>query len=414
MNCPSCGDVCRCSPEPDTAALPRWMPDAGSGSAPAAIAETRLIDPEAPDLSEQRFVASLEEPATNTISHLAQGEPSQPQAPLPEDTRAAEGFTDPSRAAVAPPESPEDASWREELSARLHDYRSRRKVRPPRYPSLRLPFEDPLRSPELGSSAPSSAVSFDGIPNNALARDWTEPVSPLPESLLPASAPVISAAAPEMAPTPTGTHAGAKIIEFPRSADIAPPLPLDELAEPVMDRPRILEVPEVTPPPPALGGITMEAAQRSEVEKRPGIDIPLQSAPVARRIVAAAIDGLIIAAASALFGFVFWKIAAVRPPQFQILGLAVGVPGLFWVAYQYLLIVYSGSTPGLRLAALEINRFDGTLTTRRLRRWRVLASYLSAVSLGMGYAWVFLDEDSLCWHDRITHTYLAPTNRGSH
>ena len=31
-----------------------------------------------------------------------------------------------------------------------------------------------------------------------------------------------------------------------------------------------------------------------------------------------------------------------------------------------------------------------------------------AASLGMGYAWVFLDEDVLCWHDRITHTYLAP------
>ncbi len=26
----------------------------------------------------------------------------------------------------------------------------------------------------------------------------------------------------------------------------------------------------------------------------------------------------------------------------------------------------------------------------------------------MGYAWLFLDEDALCWHDRITHTYLAP------
>jgi hypothetical protein len=43
-----------------------------------------------------------------------------------------------------------------------------------------------------------------------------------------------------------------------------------------------------------------------------------------------------------------------------------------------------------------------------MRRWRVLASFLSAASVGMGYAWVFLDEDSLCWHDRITHTYLAP------
>jgi hypothetical protein len=31
----------------------------------------------------------------------------------------------------------------------------------------------------------------------------------------------------------------------------------------------------------------------------------------------------------------------------------------------------------------------------------------------MGYAWVFLDEDALCWHDRITHTYLAPVRRES-
>jgi len=33
---------------------------------------------------------------------------------------------------------------------------------------------------------------------------------------------------------------------------------------------------------------------------------------------------------------------------------------------------------------------------------------LSAISLGMGYAWLFLDEDGLCWHERVTKTYLAP------
>jgi hypothetical protein len=65
----------------------------------------------------------------------------------------------------------------------------------------------------------------------------------------------------------------------------------------------------------------------------------------------------------------------------------------------------------LRVAGLELARFDGTSTSRSLRRWRVLASWLSAVSAGMGYVWVFLDEDALCWHDRITHTYLAPRRR---
>ena len=125
-------------------------------------------------------------------------------------------------------------------------------------------------------------------------------------------------------------------------------------------------------------------------------------------MVAALVDGLIIAAASVLFGFIFWKIAAVRPPTIQLFGLAAGIPCLFWAGYQYLLIVYGASTPGLRIAKLELNRFDGTLTSRSVRRWRVLASFLSAASLGMGYAWLFLDEDALCWHDRISHTYLAP------
>ncbi len=155
----------------------------------------------------------------------------------------------------------------------------------------------------------------------------------------------------------------------------------------------------------------IEDAKPPEAEKRPGIDIPLQVASSKRRLLAAAIDGLVLCAASVLFGEIFWKVAAVRPPRLQLLGLAVAVPSLLWVAYQYLLIVYSGTTPGIRLAGLRLSRFDGATPRRAQRRWRVLASYLSAVSLGMGYAWLFLDEDTLCWHDRITRTHLAPRNR---
>ena len=175
----------------------------------------------------------------------------------------------------------------------------------------------------------------------------------------------------------------------------------------MLTRPRILEAPEIVPPPPALGGITIEPAQAPELEKRPGIDIPLQSGPVARRVLSAIIDTVIIAAAGALFAFIFWKLTAVRPPRLQMVGILGGLAGLLWAAYQYLLVVHAGTTPGLRLAGLELTRFDGSPAGRRLRRWRVLASYLSAISLGMGYGWVFLDEDGLCWHDRITHTYLA-------
>jgi uncharacterized RDD family membrane protein YckC len=314
--------------------------------------------------------------------------------------------------------APEDSSaWRQELASRLNRYQARRKPRPPRYPSLRLRFEDDVnaRGADDGNSQPGFPSEMPAFSHQALALDRFD-VDPVhvhaaeePESAqiseansYPDARPVAaSLACPPVAPLT------AKILEFPRSWTPPPP-PLDELADPVIDRPRILEAPEIVPPAPALGGITIEPAQAAEVEKLRGIDIPLQSAPLSRRILAAAVDGAIVAAAGVVFAAVFWKITTLRPPILQIAGLACGFCGTFWGLYQYLLVVYSGATPGLRLAGLELARFDGSPANRRLRRWRVLASFLSAISLGMGYAWVFLDEDALCWHDRITHTYLAP------
>jgi uncharacterized RDD family membrane protein YckC len=310
----------------------------------------------------------------------------------------------------------EDASaWRDEVATRLNRYRARRKPRPPRYPSLQLRFDPPEEPARDTDRDISHAPVFETVSNHALALDTLEFDTPTEAPSAQSAAHTLrQPAAPDTFAAGTGAGSngagtsGAKILEFPRSLTFSPPVPLDELAGPVLDRPRILEAPELVPPPPALGGITIDTDQTKEIEKRPGIDVPLQSAPLARRMVATAIDALIVVAASAIFGAIFWKVTAFRPPTFQILGLAIGVPCLLWAAFQYLLIVYGASTPGLRLAELELARFDGTPANRSLRRWRVLASYLSAVSLGMGYAWVFLDEDALCWHDRATHTYLAP------
>jgi uncharacterized RDD family membrane protein YckC len=380
MPCPLCGDICRCS----SAAY------SGTYSAVSSHAESETPAAEAPSLP-----------------------------PLAEDSVSS------NRDESVPDDSP---AWRQEVAARLSRYQSRRKPRPPRYPSLHLRFEEENhptddRTDRRPAGDDSTRVAGDGlvgssgfphrlatISNQALALD--EFADSVPEAVeLAAPAPVFPNAEGLSQPaSPAPTPATAKIIEFPRSWT-PPPSPIDELAEAVTGRPRILEAPEVVPPPPALGGITIEPAQQPETEKRPGIDIPLQSAPLARRIIAAAGDGVIVAAACAVFGYIFWKVTAIRPPRLQMMGLAAGLSSLFWAAYQYLLVVYSGTTPGLRLARLELARFDGSRASRRLRRWRVLASFLSAASLGMGYAWVFLDEDSLCWHDRITHTYLAPTTR---
>jgi len=383
MPCPLCGDICRCSSDAYSAVAPRWRPDADASPAAATL----HAEPETP---------GAEAPTLHPAAEAAM--PSHSNESAPEDSPV----------------------WRQEIAARLNRYQARRKPRPPRYPSLRLRFEEEDPTPAgSGSSAESAAFpQRTTASHRALALDtFAGSATPAVEIAASVPLPQVQASrgtaalrrAEEFSPTTAPTTA--RIIEFPRSWTPTP-APFDELAEPVLDRdrPRILEAPEFVPPPPALGGITIEPAQPPELEKRPGIDIPLQSAPLARRIFSAAIDGIIIATAGTLFGFIFWKLTAIRPPQFQIMGLAAGLAGLFWAAYQYLLVVYSGTTPGLRLARLELARFDGSPASRGLRRWRVLASFLSAASLGMGYAWVFLDEDSLCWHDRITHTYLAPKN----
>lgn len=347
MNCPLCGETCRCHSEPPPFALP-------------------LSRPEARDQADSVLRAS------------------------PDQLVSAE---------------PDRSTWRDEISARLTRYRARRKIRPPRYPSLRLQFGVP--EPSNNDPAPGTArPAFDPVSDQALALDGLRQRPDTAEADVSLAQEPSPDAAPPSLGFPSG-HSGAKILEFPRLTWTPPPVQPDQLAEPVATRPRILEVPEVAPAPPALGGITMSASNEESATRQPGVDVPLQSTSRVRRIFASAVDGLIVASASALFGAIFWKVAAVRPPLVQILALATGVPCLFWAAYQYLLIVYSATTPGWRLAGLKLTRFDGTATSRRLRRWRVLASCLSGAALGMGFAWALLDEDALCWHDRISRTCLA-------
>jgi hypothetical protein len=205
---------------------------------------------------------------------------------------------------------------------------------------------------------------------------------------------------------PASNEATAKVIEF--ASYSAPVRPLDELAEPVLERPRIIEAPSLVPPLPALGGISIEPVEVPANERRPGFEIPLRTAPMGRRMAAAGIDAVLVAAAIGAFAYIFFRITNAVPSPARVAGTILVLSGAFWCAYQYLLLVYSTTTPGLKLANLELQMFDGEPVPRRTRRWRVLASVLSGVSLGLGYAWCLLDEDQLCWHDRITRTYMAP------
>ncbi|PYX39519.1 MAG: hypothetical protein DMG75_00540 [Acidobacteria bacterium] len=386
MACSLCGDVCRCNPAASPATTrsrfqPKPEPEVQAGG--TLSEDTVLVDPDAADTSEQQFAASLELEQVDLPRFVMDENGSvggQPEATVTEvpHSDAPQEFPEPVGMMSFDgedrqvPRSLQDASdlartadsWRDEVAARVHRYQSRRKPRGPR---------------PVASSVQTQPS------HQALAVEYAEPT---------------------LTASPVTAEITGRLIEFPRS--FLPPIRLNELADPVIDRPRILEAPEIVHPPPALGGILMEPAEERPAEKRPGFEIPLQSAATSHRLLAAAVDALGVIAATGLFGWIFFKLAEARPVMPRIIGLAAALTFLFWAAYQYLFVVYTGSTPGLKLAKLQLTKFDGSLANRRLRRWRVLASVLSALSLGMGFAWCFLDEDALCWHDRITHTYLGP------
>jgi hypothetical protein len=333
----------------------RFKPDDESST------PSQFIDSESLDAGEQKFAASSSESEQRRVEQRFIVETSNANTSHSEETRpkhdksrvetsampspqaqplsTASGSSEP--ALALPPElilQPDADAWRREVAAKVNRYKAR-KPRPPRYPSLQLKFE-PRESPWRDSarderSETSDAQGYSAHNRHAVAVHQS---SAVPQAFPREEPhPLVHASAFQASET------SARILEFPRALVL--PSTLDELAEPVNDKPRILDVPDHAPPPPALGGISIEPIEQIAEEKRPGIDIPLQSAVMSRRLIAVAIDAFLVAFASTLFGYVFFRITNAIPwTREGIVPAALVLTGLFWAAYQYLLLVHTGTT----------------------------------------------------------------------
>ena len=85
----------------------------------------------------------------------------------------------------------------------------------------------------------------------------------------------------------------------------------------------------------------------------------------------------------------------------------IAIPIFFWTVYHYLLLVYGGKTAGMQMANLSLHSFNGQVPGWKQRKRRVYSMMFSLVSMGLGFAWALVDEDCLCWHDRMTRTFLT-------
>lgn len=332
--------------------------------------------------------------------------------------------------------SPERADlWRNEVQDRLARYKRRRGRRIEGAYTMRFPFpadeeteggpsaevaatvaELQEVSPEPDSPA-EETIEYTGVPEPGV-RVSAELVAELaaqtpeatPEAVdLIVVPPLVLEEEPasfvDVVPRPRPKR---KVIAFPRQLSVAPEAAY-RLADPVTaEVPRILDVPEELEATPFLDGLQLDVPSDRHIESdREHVDLPFRAARIPRRLLAGTVDFAVTGIGVAVFAAAAYKTLA-DPPIAKplVLGIAAAAVVL-WSVYQYLFVLYAGKTLGMMAAHIRLRTFQGTTPRLQQRRNRVLGFYLSALSLGMGLMWALVDVDGLCWHDRLSQTYLS-------
>jgi uncharacterized RDD family membrane protein YckC len=218
----------------------------------------------------------------------------------------------------------------------------------------------------------------------------------------------------------------ANLIEFPREL-VATRKARPRLAEgPLAAEPKrqlsIFEVdpgaislePESAAAQPAASAWSLPEWPRLELEEQllPDTEPQEVSAPAlematfGRRLLAVVVDGALITGAflgAAMAAFT--HMAQLPAPKILELGAIVGfvLIGLF---YQLLFSTLANSTPGMKYARVSLCTFKNQSPTRLQQQGRLGAMLLSVLPAGLGLAWALFDENHLCWHDRLSQTYL--------
>ena len=326
--------------------------------------------------------------------------------------------------------------WRREVQSRIARYKTRRGRRIEGAFSMRFPFpadeiDESVAAAESVSpiAEPAVAISEEAVtpaaPNRSsqvseqteadltvLAEDCDTEKQQIREESIELVLEPVTEPEPEpyvdLVPRPRPKR---KVIAFPKHLSVAPET-LYRLADPVTSEvPRILDVPEelqAIPTTPFLDGLQLDPMKSANDSRdREHVELPFQAVRVSQRVFAGIIDVAVAGIGVAIFAAVAYKILPQLSITKPLILASVAMAGLLWSVYQYLFVVYAGKTIGMIATKIRLRTFKGKAANLRQRRTRVLGFYLSSLSLGMGLMWVFVDVDALCWHDRLSHTYLS-------
>lgn len=343
--------------------------------------------------------------------------------------------------------------WRDEIASRVNSYRRRQKRKIDPESSMRLDFEAQAMShhsaivqavvERVGESDASCDIDYFRRTNQATApvyeplheaepeeEPFVEPETQAPEDCVMEADSLVDAVLAEpredpdfdfdrpriyvpAPPNPGTTDAQGNVIVFPTQPTYQLEPPVYELAEPVLEKPRILDVPEEAPMPTIYGPLfadihlDTEEPELATVHGPVHIDVPLQVALLGQRLYAAVVDFLFVLVGFGVFSITAWRMMPDLPNGKLALVAPIAIFAILWLAFQYLFITYGGQTPGMQIANMQLVTFEGERPTQRQRRQRALSMIVSLISGGIGFGWALLDPDTLCWHDSISRTYVT-------
>ena len=299
--------------------------------------------------------------------------------------------------------------WRQELSRRLTEIRRRRGLEnEPEGPTLPFPQTPPVTVPDAAST-PVQKTAEKPVSAPAVAEKPQPAVPPVE----PPKAPVRRlrpVSTPEEKPLPKPirpARKGSEILPLFDADTRKPPAPASPVAD-LMER--------ATAPPEAAPE-KIQSWIDTMVARPPAPEKPVPSAPwdelhedkliLLSRILSGLIDLLIVGLCAGSF--------IVAADAFSGIDVIDNVSKLYYAVlllaihfvYSVFFMGITNQTVGMMIKDLRVVDGEGRRPPIGSVVGRTAAYVLAWLSLGLGLVWAAFDRDSLCLHDKLSHTHIV-------
>ena len=133
--------------------------------------------------------------------------------------------------------------------------------------------------------------------------------------------------------------------------------------------------------------------------------LPPKVAPIGLRLMAIAVDLLLVSLGTIAFAAAAVRVAGAVPTGATGAIAAAATFAALYVSYQALFFGFSDATPGMVYARIGLCTFSDENPSRKAMRKRIAAQLVAICPFGLGVLWALLDDDRLGWHDRISRMY---------